>query len=245
MSFILDALKKSDAERQRNTGPTLAEMPRRYRPPGRPWWVFALGGLLLINLLIFAVVLLRGTQPPPAAPAPPAEIAKAQAPVAAAPAAATVPPNPAPQPAPAPAQNSVAAAASEPPRSLADEAAISAPTEAEQAAFRENLAPAAAVPDRAPIVRSSAAPAASQPGGSNDESLPTINDLTGKAASALPELHLDLHVYATAAQSRFVSINGHKYTEGQKLNEGPVLERITRDGVVLNHQGLRFVLPRQ
>ena len=241
MSFILDALKKSDAERQRNTGPTLAETPRRYGPPRRPWWVFALGGLLLINLIIFSVVLLRSPRlSTAAAPAPGAEIAKAPAPVAAAPV------NSAPPPAAPPAPNPVAAAPAEPPRSLADEAAISPPTEAEQAAFQENLAAASAVPNRAPIVRPSAASGAAQStGGANQESLPTINDLTGRAASGLPELHLDLHVYATSAQSRFVSINGHKYTEGQKLNEGPTLERITRDGVVLNHQGLRFILPRQ
>jgi hypothetical protein len=29
------------------------------------------------------------------------------------------------------------------------------------------------------------------------------------------------------------------------LQEGPTVERIRRDGVVLSHQGLRFILPRQ
>jgi hypothetical protein len=29
------------------------------------------------------------------------------------------------------------------------------------------------------------------------------------------------------------------------LQEGPTVERIRRDGVVLDFQGLRFVLPRQ
>jgi len=36
-----------------------------------------------------------------------------------------------------------------------------------------------------------------------------------------------------------------KYHEGNTLQEGPVLERIRRDGVVLNYQGLRFIVPRQ
>ena len=61
----------------------------------------------------------------------------------------------------------------------------------------------------------------------------------------LPELHLDVHVYATKPSDRFVYINMRKYHEGNTLQEGPVLERIRRDGVVLEYQGLRFVLPRQ
>jgi general secretion pathway protein B len=54
-----------------------------------------------------------------------------------------------------------------------------------------------------------------------------------------------VHVYATQPAERFVYINMRKYREGATLAEGPVLERIRRDGVVLNYQGLRFVLPRQ
>jgi general secretion pathway protein B len=67
--------------------------------------------------------------------------------------------------------------------------------------------------------------------------------LTGD--QALPELHLDVHVFATHAAERFVYINMRKYHEGATLQEGPTIERIRRDGVVLNYQGLRFLLPRQ
>ena len=62
---------------------------------------------------------------------------------------------------------------------------------------------------------------------------------------ALPDLHLDVHVYATKPAERFVYINMRKYREGATLQEGPILERIRRDGVVLNYHGVRFVLPRQ
>jgi general secretion pathway protein B len=79
----------------------------------------------------------------------------------------------------------------------------------------------------------------------NDEVLPTINEINLTGAQALPELHLDVHVYATRPADRFVYINMRKYHEGNTLQEGPVLEKIRRDGVVLNYQGLRFVLPRQ
>ncbi len=75
--------------------------------------------------------------------------------------------------------------------------------------------------------------------------LPSISELNLTGSQALPELHLDVHVFATKPSERFVYINMRKYHEGATLEEGPLLERIRRDGVVLNFQGVRFVLPRQ
>ncbi len=79
----------------------------------------------------------------------------------------------------------------------------------------------------------------------NLEVLPSISEISLSGAQALPELHLDVHVYATKPAERFVYINMRKYHEGSVLQDGPTVERIRRDGVVLNYQGLRFILPRQ
>jgi general secretion pathway protein B len=79
----------------------------------------------------------------------------------------------------------------------------------------------------------------------NNAVLPSINEINLTGSQALPEMHLDVHVYATKPAERFVYINMRKYHEGNTLQEGPVLERIRRDGVILNYQGLRFLLPRQ
>ena len=79
----------------------------------------------------------------------------------------------------------------------------------------------------------------------DQEVLPTISELDLTGANALPDLHLDVHVYATKPAERFVYINMRKYQEGNTLAEGPVLERIRRDGVVLDYRGVRFLLPRQ
>ena len=78
----------------------------------------------------------------------------------------------------------------------------------------------------------------------DNEVLPTINDVTAGGTS-LPELHLDIHVNSANAAERFVFVNMRKYTEGQALSEGPTVEKINAEGVVLNHHGLRFLLPRQ
>ena len=85
--------------------------------------------------------------------------------------------------------------------------------------------------------------ATSQAGG--EENLPTLNELTGDRAVGMPPMHLDIHVFSTNPAERFVFINMRKYTEGATLTEGPVLEKIRTDGVVLNQRGFRFVLPRQ
>jgi general secretion pathway protein B len=73
-------------------------------------------------------------------------------------------------------------------------------------------------------------------------SLPTADEIM--APSGLPELKLELHVYSNDPAQRFVFINSHKYREGENLAEGPRVEEIRGDGVVLSLRGSRFLLPR-
>ena len=61
MSFILDALRKSEHERQRQTGPGLAEPDRRARPKTNVWAAAAIA-LLVVNLLAVGVYLLLRAQ---------------------------------------------------------------------------------------------------------------------------------------------------------------------------------------
>jgi hypothetical protein len=75
-------------------------------------------------------------------------------------------------------------------------------------------------------------------------SLPRMDELTAKGM-VLPELRVDLHVYASTPASRFVFINKQKYLEGQTLREGFVVVQITADGVELDNGSARFLLPRQ
>lgn len=135
-------------------------------------------------------------------------------------------------------------------RSLADEADSGEPGIAIDA--DPHLSAAGNVPEGPPMVRPIEAPAVApatippqaEAQAAQDEVLPTPMDLAA-SGKALPELHLDIHVYSSKPAERFVFVNMRKYTEGQALKEGPTLERITSEGAVLNHQGLRFLLPRQ
>jgi hypothetical protein len=67
-------------------------------------------------------------------------------------------------------------------------------------------------------------------------------ELDASVTAGLPVLNLDLHVYVPQASRRFVFVNGTRYAEGETLKEGPVVERITREGAVLRHRGVRFLL---
>jgi general secretion pathway protein B len=60
----------------------------------------------------------------------------------------------------------------------------------------------------------------------------------------VPHMHLDIHVFSENPAERFVFINMRRYDEGQVTQEGPRIERIARDGVVMDYQGQRFFLPR-
>lgn len=242
MSFILDALKKSENERQRHIGPSLADVQVRRRERERPWWVFAVAGLLVINLGVLAIVLMR-------------EAPEAQ-PRSAAPTAGAAPPlQPAARPAPqtttaTPTTRYESGTALEPSvRSLAQEAGAPDP-EGGLAQVPELAADVGAASVAPPLVRriepgASGAGAVDEPSRQRtEEVLPTLDNLTA-SGTALPELHLDIHVHSPNPAERFVFVNMRKYVEGQTLNEGPAVERITAEGVVLNHRGLRFLLPRQ
>lgn len=63
MSFILDALKKSETERQRQNTPGFAHVPDGTDSPRAPRWLWVLGGLLAVNLVVLLGVMLRPDSP--------------------------------------------------------------------------------------------------------------------------------------------------------------------------------------
>lgn len=263
MSFILDALKKSENERQRQAGPSLADVRVVRRQVDRPWWAVGVAALLVLNLGVLFVVLMRDGDAQPTAPAQ--QAAPAQQPQAynapAMPAQNYQPQTYRQQPAPRYDDGYGSQVATDPSvRSLADEAeGYEEPYSGEP--MNPSLSGAAAVPEGPPMVRRIEPPAvAPLPAGAvfearananagasanaNTEVLPTANDLSATGTS-LPELHLDIHVHSQNPGERFVFVNMRKYLEGETLKEGPNVERITADGVILNQRGLRFLLPRQ
>jgi general secretion pathway protein B len=238
MSFILDALKKSEIERQRQSQPGLMDTPTAQRRGRLPLWAILLGALLAINVVVLAVMLLRSGAPAAASTlkkhTEPAAVVEDKA---AAAADHFSPLGQTPVYAPEIPVN-IADGGSTGTSAASQVAPLAAPPGAPHSiAQRSAPRPALRRPD--PLLNDEDAKA------DNEEVLPSINQVNLTGAQALPELHLDVHVYATKAGDRFVYINMRKYHEGNSLPEGLVVEHIRRDGVVLNYQGLRFILPRQ
>ena len=221
MSFILDALRKSELERQRQSGPSIAELPVARDDRRMPWALLAIGVLLAVNAGVLLYFMLRDKPAVAAVETAPAPAPVAAAPVAAAP--ATAAPLPVPVEIP-PATEST----------LADAGATIAP-----ALPAASLPPPAPDPTLLPDASVTYAPA--PPAGNP----PSIDEMPAQATAGLPELSVDLHIYTDDPAKRAVFINGRRYQRGGVLVEGPTVEEITRDGVVLSYHGQRFQLPRQ
>ncbi len=216
MSFILDALRKSDADRQRAVTPGLADVRYAARRHRRNIWLPILVVVLAANTVVMGLWWFgRDADPAPAA-------APAAAPVAVAPAAPAMEPRP------------VADL-----RPLAREAEFGEP-QLEPEVPSEFEPTAMAPTPELPPVTPPATPTPSRILASDD--LPTAEQLIGSGTLKSPMLNLDLHVYSDQVANRFVIINTRKYREGAQLTEGPTVETINPEGVILAIEGRRFTL---
>ncbi len=215
MSFILDALRKSENDRQEQAEAEFATVPSSPDTPAVPRWLWILGGLLTINAVVILGLVLR-PDPPPYTASP-----------------ITMP-------------------ASEPAAATAEDTA----TFSDQVAKARKNQPDRSVPEPTP------APETSRPVQSTTRTrttpvsvdnlptgiaaaLPSLMELRADGTLQLPELHVDIHVYSDVPGERFVFINMNKYREHSRLDEGPTLNEITSDGVVLEYRGIAFQLPRE
>jgi general secretion pathway protein B len=238
MSFILEALRKSEQERQRHQTPGMADLRARNRVSGRRYWLPLVIFLIGINIGLLLFLWLNGT-PPPAAEVAPDRAAEA----------ATAPVDPSPPTAETAVQASTAAAGEN-----ADSApAVSAmPDPAETGTPVQDPPPRSLSSQLAPNTAARTAPvkaAAELSGASAPQSsygnLPTLEELTLAGSISLDPMRIDMHVFSPQPAERFVFINMNKYREGDSLREGPVLTTITPDGVILNYQGRTFLVTRE
>jgi general secretion pathway protein B len=265
MSFILDALRKSEHERQRQTGPALVEVAVAAPRQKTNRWATAAIALLLVNLVAIGVLLLVKSQDEPTAAAPAAEApatATPAAPTGAAPARVAAPAAQASVTQTLPEQQDTAPPPTLRPAEAPPVAGTRNPLEQEMSAYSPAMeyeaAAAAAAPPPGPaavtparrggsVVYQSvpdAEPASTYhppPGGSTGH-LPQADEMT--ARGTVPELRLELHVWSTKPQERFVFVNGRRYREGETTAEGAAVEEITPDGVIMNSGGNRFLLSR-
>lgn len=219
MSFILDALKKSESERQSNSRPGFANVPASSAQSHAPRWIWFVSALLGINAIVIAGLWFGSRADTPGVP-----------PDTSAQTATT-------RSAPPPFAEIVSDA-------RRDRASVPA-TEAPQAASSNSSAaePLPTVEPPPPSRRET--PAARVSPAPNPAVLATFNELRVNGSLQLPDLHLDIHVYAENPAERFVFVNMSKYREKATLAEGPTIREINADGVVLEYRGTSFLLPRE
>ncbi len=203
MSFILDALKKSETERQRQNAPGFADVPDGTDPPRAPRWLWVLGGLLAINLVVILGVMLRPQlQPTTADEAGPVQEQR-------------------------------------------DATFSDMVDKAKKMQAKPVANPAdETITDFMPTVEGRTASVTRTPE-KIAASYATFNELRANGTIILPDLHLDIHVYSEKPEERFIFVNMSKYRERARLAEGPLVREITPEGVVLEHLGNGFLLPRE
>ena len=242
MSFILDALRKSEHERQRSAVPGLSQVPLATPQPQLPRWALGVMAVLGAALLVVGGAWWQSTRSPAqlaAAPEPTVERS------------VELPP---PYTRAAPRQAAPSRPLSQSPSnepSLAS-AATPAPADGETFAPATGSAPRAInLPEDAAALRAPSPAARDVPStpSANLARTPSVElpSATSLAAEGIPvpTLHLELHAYSERPRDRFVFINGRKYVEGDRLPEGPQLVAIEPTGAVLTHAGRRFMLVQE
>ncbi len=233
MSYILDALRKSESERNQGRIPDLGQQvqlihkPRRRGVPVMAW----VGLGLMLNAVVLALVFW------PSLPWPghQADTAPVEAPVAAQP----TPPAPvatvtAPEPAPA----EPVPAEPVPMEPVASE-------QASVAASGDSGAELDMLPEKPTVIVPSwtaepvpTAPA-DEPGFTSEARVPHLVEMPMSFQRRIPTLIFSSHVYASDPSARRVMINDNYLRPGDRFS-GILVEQITVDGVVLSLDGQRF-----
>jgi len=229
MSYILDALRRADSERERGAVPSLHsrqasealadadddEGGERKRFSPLVWTVI---GLLVLLIAVLAWQLM-GTRSPEPSPLPTTVAvvpAPTPGPVAGVEPVAPPPPTQPVQPA-QPAQPAPMAAANPP--------SPAPPLPAQ----RKPARPAAKPSAPAPVV--AAAP---------DKPVSTYNDLPENIRRELPQLVIGGAMYSQTPANRMLILNGQVFHEGDKVAGELVLEQIKLKSAVLAYKGYRY-----
>lgn len=241
MSYILEALKKAQAERQLGSAPTIHAMPiepvasARERSRSMPLLI----GLGAIGLALTGTVAWWTQRTPPPPPVPGAVVLPDREMVPASPTAVVLVPTPA---APVPVTEAPRAPVASPPPVVARRAEPIAPKRVAQ-----TLAPAAAPEPRAAASRATP-PAAAEPApepaaAAPEESLPLASQLPESQRAGLPQLSFGGYMYSKNPADRLLLIDKVLRREGEEVAPGLILERLLPRAAVLNYRGTRYRVP--
>jgi general secretion pathway protein B len=241
MSYILEALKKAQAERQLGNAPTIhAPQPVQAAEPGvaasrKPLFIgLGAGALVVVAGALF--MWQRGSVPAPS-PAP------ASAPALAGRELAATAPAPASAAAGAASNTLEVSAPPEPvapprPAHVAEPRVAEAPARpAPSAAVR--TAPVAAAPRATPAPVSVSTPApASAP--APEDSLPYLHQLPDTIQRDIPRVSFGGYMYSANPADRLLLVDKALRHEGEEVGPGLVLEKLLPKAAVMNYRGVRY-----
>lgn len=237
MSFILDALRKSEAARRRSEAPDLfATMPQTAEPERarRTWPLWAAAGIGVLSLIAAIWLVAQRPAVPPSTAPDTTRVDAAKAPTLEAP-----PPPPAAPIAASPAADSPPVV--ERPGTQAPPVPTPAPVPPVPVASPPVATPTTATPREQPSPPPAATPPVPPP--ASDQPI-ALADLDPATRNQLPPLKLSMHLWNDTPSGRFVILDGQRLKEGDVLGE-VVVERITRDGAVLVWRGGRLKIALQ
>lgn len=251
MSLILEALRKSEAERRRGQAPdVLADMPTA-QPVARrtlPAWLWLLP--LGVVLVIVPWFLWDRQTPLPESnnptPARQAETKREQPPEPVLPTAQRL----TPQPRIAQPQDAGPVATTPLPTRIADTPGTASDRQAPLPSLPATVAPPRAIPVPAtpraapartlePIATAQSAPTQAD---NTDTTRVALSDLTTAERKSLPPLKISMHLWNADPVLRFVILDGNRVVEGDRVGDA-VVKAITSDGVVIDWHGRRIKLP--
>jgi general secretion pathway protein B len=266
MSYILDALRRADAERSRGAVPGLHahNVPADGEPAARNFnpliWAAGAVGMLLVAVVC---ILVFGPWKAGAPAGPDARVALAPAPELAPTPRDGAPAQPAQGELPPPQSGAIDPGARpiEPPIVRSNPPSAYPPLPVPRGAAHEPLAeraaagrvatlepradarlPAPAAAPAPPGVEHYGAPmaAASAPAPARSNAIVNINDLPPNVRSQLPRLTVGGAIYSDTPSARMVILNGQVFHEGDKPAADTMLEQIRLKSAVLNFRGQRY-----
>ena len=272
MSFILDALKKSEAERRQGEVPSLQNDLGSAPPRRRSIWPLVLTFALLLNgAVLGGWLLLRNEEDPPVAKSsgeldrilasraartePARDLTSNSAPLVketeptAVKTLAKQPVQPEQPVVRIPAEPSHLKQAGVTPKAEPKSpapAAIKTPVAAPESSASRKTRVAQQVKPVEPVKPAQPPTATEQApvaAPAPAEAFPLISELPAAVRSGLPGLNLQLHFFSQDPARRMVRLNGSNLREGDRGGDGLSVVEITPDGIRLSCQGVRFFLP--
>lgn len=253
MSLILEALRRSEAERRRGQTPdllsdTLPATPAASAVARNRGALVAVAAAALLTLLLVAWWLRPVVKPEPAAmtgqvaiaPGATEVVVPTTAAAGAEAARSAAAPTSVPAPLAPPAARTIPAPPAVAPASAPTSRAVTQADTPPEPVAMAPAPPAAAEP--APVtVAEPRVPAAPTPFTSPDLPL-RLGDLSSEERRQLPALKVSMHMWAPATADRFAIIDGTRVHEGDRVGDA-VVEAIQQDGVMLSWRERRIRLP--